>query len=79
MSNPGRSPYGRFPMKRQFLAILFLVTLNVSAEASIKNVVFIVSDDLKASVLGCYGDRVCKTPNIDKLSLIHISEPTRPY
>lgn len=68
MSNPGRSPYGRVPMKRQFLAILFLVTLNVSAEASIKNVLFIISDDLKASVLGCYGDQVCKTPNIDKLA-----------
>ena len=55
-------------MKRQFLAILFLVTLNVSAETDIKNVLFIISDDLKASVLGCYGDRVCKTPNIDKLA-----------
>ncbi|MFK7769847.1 MAG: sulfatase [Mariniblastus sp.] len=39
-----------------------------SAKSKIKNVVFIVSDDLKASVLGCYGDRVCKTPNIDRLA-----------
>ena len=38
------------------------------AETGIKNVLFIVSDDLKASVLGCYGDTVCKTPNIDKLA-----------
>ena len=29
---------------------------------------FIISDDLKASVLGCYGDPRCKTPNIDKLA-----------
>ena len=55
-------------MKRQFFAILFLVALNFSVEASIKNVLFIISDDLKASVLGCYGDQVCKTPNIDKLA-----------
>lgn len=40
----------------------------VTSEAKIKNVLFIVSDDLKASVLGCYGDKVCKTPNIDKLA-----------
>ena len=36
--------------------------------AKIKNVLFIISDDLKASVLGCYGDRHCKTPNIDRLA-----------
>ena len=40
----------------------------LTPEAKIKNVLFIVSDDLKASVLGCYGDRVCHTPNIDKLA-----------
>lgn len=37
-------------------------------KTSVKNVLFIISDDLKASVLGCYGDKVCKTPNIDALA-----------
>ncbi|MGI9429215.1 MAG: sulfatase [Bythopirellula sp.] len=35
---------------------------------AIKNILFIVSDDLKASVLGCYGDGFCQTPNIDRLA-----------
>lgn len=34
----------------------------------IRNVLFIVSDDLKASALGCYGNSVCKTPHIDELA-----------
>jgi iduronate 2-sulfatase len=39
-----------------------------SDDAKVKNVLFIVADDLKASVLGCYGMRGCKTPNIDRLA-----------
>ena len=34
----------------------------------VKNVLFIISDDLKASVLPVYGNTVCKTPNIDRLA-----------
>jgi iduronate 2-sulfatase len=32
------------------------------------NVLFIVSDDLTATALGCYDNRVCRTPNIDRLA-----------
>lgn len=58
----------------QFCRSLFTVLLLLSADfvsaadPEIRNVLFIVSDDLKASVLGCYGDRFCKTPNIDRLA-----------
>ena len=39
-----------------------------AAKPVIENVLLIVSDDLRASVLGCYGDKVCRTPNIDRLA-----------
>ena len=39
-----------------------------AAEPAVRNVLFIISDDLKASVLGCYGDKFCRTPYIDKLA-----------
>ncbi len=39
-----------------------------AAEGQIKNVLMVVADDLKASVLGCYGDTTCRTPHIDKLA-----------
>jgi iduronate 2-sulfatase len=52
------------------LPILVLCLFNLApvASAKIENIVFLISDDLKASVLGCYGDKLCRTPNIDKLA-----------
>jgi iduronate 2-sulfatase len=32
------------------------------------NVLFIISDDLTAGALSCYGNRTCETPNIDALA-----------
>ena len=51
-----------------FRFLLLLLPVTVHAAPKVENVLFIISDDLKASVLGCYGDKVCKTPNIDKLA-----------
>lgn len=49
-------------------ALLALLGGQSNAAAPAKNVLFIVSDDLRASVLGSYGDKVCATPNIDRLA-----------
>lgn len=51
------------------LAVLSSIALTSSAASSkIKNVLFLISDDLKASTLGAYGDQIVQTPNIDALA-----------
>ena len=47
-----------------FLGLLFCL----SVHAKVKNVLLIVSDDLKADALGCYGSKIAQTPNIDQLA-----------
>ena len=74
-----------------FLSVLVLTTLIGRAADQRPNILFIMSDDHTAQAVGAYAT-VLKdlnpTPTIDTLaaegmtfdlSLIHISEPTRPY
>lgn len=51
----------------RLLALLFL-TLSSPLLAARPSVLFIISDDLTSTALGCYGNKVCKTPNIDRLA-----------
>ena len=46
--------------------IAFLMAGSVSIAADRPNVLMILVDDLKPT-LGCYGDKIAKTPNIDRL------------
>ncbi|MSU50819.1 MAG: DUF229 domain-containing protein [Opitutus sp.] len=62
-------------MKIPLLAAFLLAVMGlplVSAQASTAkknfNVLFIISDDLTATALSCYGNTVCQTPNIDRLA-----------
>jgi iduronate 2-sulfatase len=57
-------------MTFRFLLYLCVLALTVgeTRASTVRNVLLIVSDDLKAGVLGCYGDAKCETPNIDRLA-----------
>ncbi|MGB7345637.1 MAG: sulfatase [Pirellulaceae bacterium] len=46
-------------------ALLFACSLFAAEKP---NVLFIISDDLTATALSCYGNEVCQTPNIDSLA-----------
>ena len=73
-------------MTRRIFAILAILASSCWAEKP--NVLFIAVDDL-ANSLGCYGDLVAKTPNIDRLAAtgvrfdraynqLPLCNPTRP-
>lgn len=54
---------------RIFDALVMVVLFRMSAFAAVTpNVLFIISDDLTATALSCYGNNLCKTPNIDRLA-----------
>ncbi len=61
-------------MRLRFLLIAFSVFVQFAASADAwaaepkMNVLFIISDDLTSTALSCYGNTVCKTPNIDQLA-----------
>ena len=57
-----------FPTMIRLLFLLALsTTVAAAAEPAKRNVLFLVSDDLNCDI-GCYGDPVVKTPNLDKLA-----------
>jgi len=54
---------------RHLIILAFLVHVASGALAAGKpNVLFIISDDLTATALSCYGNQFCRTPNIDRLA-----------
>lgn len=52
---------------RPLLALLVLFTLSAPA-AEKPNIIFILADDLGWGDLGCYGNKVIQTPNLDRMA-----------
>ena len=53
----------------QIMACCLLYCSNqVVAAEKPYNVLFIISDDLTATALSCYGNQVCQTPHIDSIA-----------
>ncbi len=47
---------------------LFIPFAHFCLFAESQNILLIVSDDLKADALGCYGNEIVKTPNLDRMA-----------
>lgn len=58
---------------KKYLGIACLLLIGISAwinvpKSSSPNIIFIIGDDISHNDIGCYGNPVVKTPNIDKLA-----------
>jgi len=50
-------------------SLSLMVLANSCANKDLKpNILFVLADDLRADALGCYGNNIIKTPNIDSLA-----------
>ena len=48
--------------------IVYLGCIELSQAADKPNIIFILADDLGYGDLGCYGQKLIKTPNLDRLA-----------
>lgn len=55
-------------MSRLLLTLALLCPLFVHADPARPNIVFILVDDFRYNALGCMGDKIVQTPNIDRLA-----------
>jgi arylsulfatase A len=51
-----------------FVLLLFSTIVSAQQSANQPNIIFILTDDLGWTDLGCYGNQFNETPNLDKLA-----------
>ena len=51
-----------------FWIFILFSTITWAQQKPIKNILFIISDDLNTKAIGAYGNPIAKTPNIDRLA-----------
>lgn len=54
--------------RREFLGVTSSLALPASAAPARPNIIFILADDLGNFDLGCYGQKLIRTPNIDRIA-----------
>ncbi len=55
-------------MKNHFLLFILFAAFSCQKEEKPPNIIYILADDLGYGDLGCYGQEIIQTPNIDKLA-----------
>lgn len=55
-------------MKHILIISFFLISIVAFAQYKKPNILFIIADDLTATAVSSYENKICKTPNIDKLA-----------
>ena len=55
-------------MKTRLLSLAALLLVGTASAADQPNIIFILSDDLAQGDLGCYGQKLIQTPNLDRMA-----------